>query len=138
MSLPLDFLAMAGAPYAIYMTNCFVTSVCLDAPWNMTDRMGGVWYHRRSGKQRVMRKCKTGNKICTVGKVVGWLLALWVVFFVVGRRVLPEWLFHSALAQKLNLLIWALTIAGGFVMNWNFMAYMLPLACMMCLYGRRR
>lgn len=113
--------------YVIWVTNFFKTRCSINSPWNFTAHYGTLWNHHQKDSKIFECQDRKLNRICFMGKLAGLGIALWIQVYALIIALRPG----SPLAHKansFNALIWLGVFAGGFTLNWNFFAYLLPVA----------
>ena len=98
--------------YIIYMFNYFKTSCSIHHPWEkiVTGDISNWFEHPiNTGKYQ--------NKICTLGNVVGFLLAIWFITYYYLQHDLHK--FHKTLMVLILIIC--------LIMNLNAFVYFLPL-----------
>ncbi len=99
--------------YVYYMLNDFKTSIYIHHPLE-------IWLQNQSISEYLKHPIgqkSYGSKVCSLGNIVGKLLA---IFFVARINL------NDKLKNRINNIIWTLILLGSLILNLNVFFYLLP------------
>ena len=108
-------LSVLSGIYIIYMFNYFKTDIYLSHPFDIYSR--NISFLNHSERE---------NHICSLGNLVGYLLAFWFI----ARYFLSFYVSRGEgkkTLQKINILILNIILIGTILTNMNAFFYFLPL-----------
>ena len=107
-------ISILEAIYLIFMCCRFQTTWSFQNPWESMLLKSA----NRSWLTHTLHRDIYDNKVCTLGKIISIIVAIWFV--------LRHWIsipYESWVTWLLVLGFWI----GGFVLNWNIFVYLLPI-----------
>lgn len=115
------------ASWIVYVTNFLSTRLSVRQPrlhtiptWlqHRQHRFGGI----------VQLEDKAARRVCPLGRIIGWLLAGWVLLY----NCVPSLRRFG----RVNVAVWATVLLGSVLLNWNLLLYLLPAVAMQWYIGR--